>query len=258
MNERAGGKIKSVDKAMELIELLLQQRRTMTLQEIADASGYPKSTVHGLLATLCAHRMVQQGEDGRYGLGIRLFECGCAVSAGWDISVAARPHLEQLAAKTGGSAYIALLDGDSALSFDRCIGSGGLQVVPELGSRMPLHATAQGKLLLAQMNDKQVLKVLQRSGMQAFTPHTITDPQSLVASLGEIRRSDLAVEDGEYKIGLRSAASPVRDRFGQVRYALGVVGLYRKVQCDEFQQAIAQLQLQARQLSRAIGWLGTL
>lgn len=256
MNERAGGKIKSVDKAMELIELLLQQRRAMTLQEIADASGYPKSTVHGLLFTLCAHRMVQQGEDGRYGLGIRLFECGCAVSAGWDISAAARPHLEQLASRTGGSTYIALLEGDSALSFDRCIGSGGLQVVPELGSRMPLHATAQGKLLLAQMNDRQVLKVLQRSGMQAFTPHTITDPQSLVASLGEIRRNDLAVEDGEYKIGLRSAASPVRDRFGQVRYALGVVGLYRKVQCDEFQQAITQLQLQARQLSRAIGWLG--
>lgn len=256
MSERTAGKIKSVDKAMELIEILLQHRRPMTLQEVSDVSGYPKSTVHGLISTLCAHRMVQQQEDGRYALGIRLFECGCAVSAGWDISVAARPHLEQLAAKTGGSAYIALLDGDSALSFDRCIGSGGLQVMPEMGSRMPLHATAQGKLLLAQMNDRQALKVLQRSGMQAYTPHTIIDPQRLLLSLQEIRRTGLAVEDGEYKIGLRSAAAPVRDRFGQVRYALGVVGLYRRVQCDEFQQALTQLQLQARQLSRAIGWIG--
>lgn len=258
MSERISGKIKSVDKAMELIELLLQRRNPMSLQEIAEASGYPKSTVHGLLATLCAHRVVQQGDDGRYGLGVFLFECGCAVSAGWDITVAARPHLEQLAAKTGGSTYIALLDGDSALSFDRCIGSGGLQVIPELGSRMPLHATAQGKLLLAQMKDKQVLKVLQHSGMQAYTPHTIIDPQKLLLSLQEIRRNDLAVEDGEYKIGLRSAAAPVRDRFGQVRYALGIVGLYRKVQCDEFQQALMQLQMQARQLSRAIGWMGTI
>ncbi len=256
MSEIQSGRVRSVDKAMELIELLLSHRVPMTLQELADASGYPKSTVHGLLSTLRGHRMVQQNDDGRYALGVRLFECGCAVSAGWDITLAARPHLEQLAARTGGSAFISLLDGDSALSFDRCIGSGGLQVVPEIGSRMPLHATAQGKLLLAQLPDREVLKVLQRSGMQAFTPHTITDEQRLLFALGEVREKGYAVEDGEYKIGLRAAAAPIYDRFGQVRYALGVVGLYRRVQCDEFMKALQQLQQQAYQLSRTAGWNG--
>ena len=249
-----GGKVRSVDKAMELLELLLQRRTPMTLQQLAEESGYPKSTVHALLATLRSHSMVQQQPDGRYALGIRLFECGCAVSAAWDITAAARPCLEQLAARTGGSAFIALLDGDSVLSFDRCAGSGGLQVLPELGSRQPLHATAQGKLLLAYMGQREALALLQRVGMQAYTPHTITEPQRLLPVLAEIRKNGIAVEDGEYKIGLRAAAAPVYDRFGQVRYALGVVGLYRRVQCEEFQQAMAQLRLQARQLSRSIGW----
>ena len=245
--------VHSVDKAMELLELLLQNRLPMTLQELSAASGYPKSTVHALLATLRRHEMVRQNEDGRYDLGIRLFECGCAVAGRWDISRLAGPYLERLADQTGAGAFLAVLEGDHAISFDQRSGGDGLMVIPEVGSRLPLHATSQGKLLLSQLSDNDALQRLQRAGLHAYTPHTVTDIGRLLHVLEIIRREGYAVEDGEYKIGLRSVAAPVRDRFGQVRYALGAVGLFRRVGSDEFRHAVEQTVLHARQLSRALG-----
>ena len=245
--------VHSVDKAMELLELLLRRRMPMTLQELSAAVGYPKSTVHALLATLRRHEMVRQNDDGRYALGIRLFECGCAVAEGWDVSRVARPYLERLAAQTGASAFISVLEGDHAISLDQCAGGDGLQVIPEVGSRLPLHATAQGKLFLSQLSESDAMQRLQRSGMTAYTPHTVTDPAALLRALEPIRRDGYAVENGEYKIGLRAAAAPVSDRSGKVRYALGVVGLFRRVESAEFQYAAEQTILLARQLSQALG-----
>ncbi len=246
--------VQSVDKAMTLLEILLRHRAPMSLQELAAASGYPKSTTHALLATMRGHAVIEQREDGRYALGIRLFECGCAVSSAWDIGRLAHPHLEQLAAAAGASAFLALLDGVNAISFDQSISDSGLQVVPAIGGRMPLHATSQGKVLLSCKSDREVLQILEKSGMQAFTPHTITDPNRFVEGLAAVRQQGYAVEDGEYRIGLRSAAAPVYDRDGRVRYALGVAGLFRRVQAEDFQNAIAHLVHQARQLSMALGW----
>lgn len=248
--------VHSVDKAMTLLEILLSHRAPMTLQELAGSSGYPKSTVHALLTTMRAHAMIEQQNDGRYALGIRLFECGCAVSSAWDIGRLAHPHLEQLAGATGASAFLALLDDKNAISFDQCISATGLQVVPAVGGRMPLHATSQGKVLLSCMSDREVVKLLEEGGMQAFTPHTITDPRRFVAGLAAVRQNGYAVEDGEYRIGLRSAAAPVYDSSGRVRYALGVAGLFRRVQSEDFQNAVAHLIHQARQLSMALGWRG--
>ena len=253
--EPARGGVRSVGKAMELLEVLLARRRPMSLGELTEAMGYPKSTLDALLATLRAYSAIEQREDGRYYLGVRLFECGCAVSEAWDITRAARPHLEQLAERTCASAFLSLLEGGTVISLDQCAASTGtgLQVVVEIGTRLPLHATAQGKLLLSRLSDSEALSRLSAAGMPAFTPHTITEPQRLMAALADIRRAGCAVEDGEYKIGLRAAAAPVLDRGGQLRYALGVVGLFRRVASEEFQRAMAETIRQARQLSAALG-----
>lgn len=248
------GRVRSVDKAMVLIETLLAHRAPMSLQELSAAAGYPKSTVHALLSTLRAHSMVAQDADGRYMLGLRLFECGCAVSAAWDISRVARPYLEKLASLTGGSAFLSLIEGDHVISFDQCTGGTGVQVVPEVGSRLPLHATSQGKLLLSYLSESDAAQRLRRAGLPPFTPHTLTDIDMLLAALPAIRADGFAVEDGEYKVGLRSVSAPVRDAAGQVRYALGAVGLFRRVHSEEFRSIVARTTELAAALSAALGW----
>lgn len=254
MEARRQGTVRSVGKALGLLEILLSRRSPLSLQELSAAAGIPKSTAHALLSTLREHAMVEQHSDGRYSLGIRLFECGCAVSASWDISRLSQPHLEQLSAETGASSFISLQDGDSVISFAQCTGSGGMPVVPEVGYRLPLHATSQGKLLLAQRSDAEVRNLMDSVGMAAFTPHTFTDPARLLAALAAIRQQGYAVEDGEYKIGLRSVSAPIRDSGGQARYALGVVGLFRRTRSPEFEAAVEAVCRHARQLSAALGY----
>ncbi len=254
--ETKGNQVRSVAKAMELLEALLARRAPMTLRELAGAVGYPKSTVHALLSTLREHGMVAQGEDGRYTLGIRLFECGCAVSDSWDLSRTARAYLEKLADETGGSSFLSVLEDGYVISLDQCTGGSGVQVVPEVGFRLPLHATSQGKLLLATLPDHEIVRRMQRVGMPVFTPHTIADVETLLSRAAEIRARGYAVEDGEYKIGLRSVSAPVYDVNGRVCCAIGVVGLFRKVSSEEFQRIIGQVARHAQRLSRALGYHG--
>ena len=99
----AGTVVQSVDKAMVLLEILYREQRPMYLMELSDASAYPKSTTHALLATMCNHGVVRQYRDGRYFLGLKLAQYGQSVSPVWEISREIYPHLMQLAKAGGGS-----------------------------------------------------------------------------------------------------------------------------------------------------------
>lgn len=250
------GPVKALGKAMELLELLLRARRPMSLQELCARSGYPKSTAHALLTTLREYQTVDQDPDGRYRLGIRLYECGCAVSAMWDVRRVAHPFLEQLAQALGTGTYLAARSGDHVISIDACAASSGsgLQVSAETGTPLPLHATAQGKLLLAEASEQELRRYCRLVGLQPYTRHSISSPEALSAALAEIRQQGYALEDGEYKVGLRAAAAPVRDADGVTVYALGTLGLFPRVQSEVFQQAVALTLDAAARLSAALGY----
>lgn len=245
---------RSLEKALRLLDLLANQRRPMSLAELAQTTGYPKSTTHLLLSTLRSCSYVEQRPDGRYFLGIRLYECGQAVASEWDISAAARPFLERLAAQTGASAVVTWLGGGHILNIEQYAGRSGVQVLSEVGSRLPLHATAQGKLYLSTLSDANACALLRAAGMQAFTPHTLTTQEAVLEQLRQIRQDGCAIENGEYKIGLRAVCAPVHDREGRVRYAIGVLGLFRYVNSREFDAAIVAVRESAQQLSAALGF----
>ena len=250
------GPVKALGKAMELLELLLRERQPMSLQTLCARSGYPKSTAHALLTTLREYEMIAQDPDGRYRLGIRLYECGCAVSALWDVRRVAHPFLEQLAQALGTGVFLAVRSGDHAVSIDACAASSGsgLQVSAETGTPLPLHATAQGKLFLAAASEQEVRRYCRLAGLRPYTRHSLSSPEELTAALAAVRQQGCAIEDGEYKVGLRAMAAPVYDADGTLSCALGAVGLFPRVQSEEFQQAVARTVDAAARLSAALGY----
>ena len=247
------GEVRSLSKALELLDILHRSGAPMSLQHLSQASGYPKSTIYALLATLRRHGCIRQERDGRYALGVRLFEWGCGAAAAWKITDVARPYLERLAADAGSTAVLSYIDGGGIVVIDQQIGGSSIHIASEIGSHVPLHATSQGKLFLASLPDATVKLLLTGQGMPAFTPHTITDMTALFPELQRIRESGYAIENGEYKIGLRSVSAPVPDQSGALRYTLSVVGLFRRIDSQEFENAVARVSEAARQLSRAIG-----
>lgn len=251
-----GNTIHSVAKAMELLQLLNTVGEPMTLTAISARSGLPKSTVFGLLTTMRDYDVVTQRSDGRYALGLRLFEYGCRVSSSWNGSAVARPYMEHLAAEVNASAMLSICENGHVVTLDQVEGRGDLRIVSNLGAPLPIYCTSQGKVFLAHMSESEAAGLLSRTAFTPFTPHTIADAKALLAVLPQIRADGYAVENGEYKIGLRSIAAPVRDRSGIVQYTVGVIGMFRSVHSEEFQQAIACVVSTGRMISAALGFSG--
>ena len=250
MNEST---VKSLSKAIDILDILAAARGGLKLGAISDRSGYPKSTVHALLSTMRDRGLAAQQDDGSYTLGIRLFEYGSAVSRGFDIAKVCRPYLEKLASLTGANAVISMIDNGGVVSFDYAASSSGIQIMPEIGVRLPLHATSQGKLMLSLLPFGRVIRLMDEYGMQPFTPHTVADTEALARQLAVIRDNGCAVEDGEYKIGLRSVSAPVYDSSGEAKYTLTTIGFFRRTTGEEFLSAVRHTKEQAERLSEALG-----
>ena len=246
--------VQSVAKALRLLDLLMEARQPLTLTALSERTGWPKSTIHGLLTAMRENSVIEQQGDGRYCLGMRLFEYGCAVSAGWSISDLARPHLQNLANVTGESAFLSILERTEAITIEQVQSRAGLRVVSEIGTRLPLHCTSQGKVFLAAMSDDEAQRVLSRRALEPYTPNTLVAWERFAQTLGDVRRQGYAVEDGEYKYGLCSCSAPVRDRTGAIRYAVGIVGMFDSAQSPAFQRDVELTRAAAAQISTALGY----
>ncbi len=246
--------VQSVAKALRLLDLMMEARQPLSITTLSEMTGWPKSTVHGLISTLRESSVVEQHGDGRYGLGVRLFEYGCAVSSGWSVSDLAKPHLQHLANVTGESVFLSVLDRTEAITIEQVQSRAGLRVVSEVGTRLPLHCTSQGKVFLAAMSDAVVRRVLSRRTLEPYTPNTMVTQEAIMQALGAVRRQGWAVEDGEYKFGLCSCSAPVRDSSGAVRYAVGIVGMFDNARSPDFARDIELTRGAAAQISTALGY----
>lgn len=255
MTGREPGGVRSVGKAMELLSCLTGG--PLSLGELSRRTGIPKATVHGLLSAMRPSAVVEQSpEDGKYRLGVRLFEYGCAVSQGWNVLEAAAEPMRRVAEETGESVSIAALDRGEVLVLDCADAHSDLRVVSRKGARLPVHCTSQGKLLLSYLPEGRRRSLLRSCDFTAYTPHGHTDAASLEAEVPEILARGYALENGEYRIGLRSVSAPVFDVNGDATYAVCVVGMFRRVNSPELERAVRLLLEAAERISFELGYRG--
>lgn len=242
--------IQSVAKAMKLLDLLAESQEPRSLAELSARTGWPKSTVHGLLSTMRESSVVAQDEEGRYMLGIRLFEYGCMLSNSWTIVERARPYIQHISYHTGETVFLSILDRGEVITLERADNRTGLQASAEMGCRLPVHCTSQGKLFLAYMPEQDREAILKRTELREYTTHTLTTRQELEQELAKIREQGYAIENGEYKKGLRSVSAPIYDAGGRVHYAIGIIGMFRQIESDKFLRAISVVKETADTISR--------
>ena len=112
----------------------MEAHQPLTLAALSEQTGWPKSTIHGLLSTMRESAVVDQQSDGRYCLGVRLFEYGCAVGASWSVSDLAKLHLQHLASVTGPSVFLSMLNRSEVITIEQVQSRPGLRVVSEVGT----------------------------------------------------------------------------------------------------------------------------
>lgn len=247
--------VHSVEKAIRLLDCFWESGGSLSLTELVQKTGWAKSTVHGLLASMVESAVVEQDkEDGRYRLGYHLFELGSAVAARWDVVGAVRPRLENLAHTVGESAYLARLSGDELILVACVEPRSGFRVSSEPGTRIPLHCSSQGKCILANMPEEQAREMLVRKGLPRLTPNTITTWEGLSSQLALTRELGYSMERGEYRLGLQSVAAPVYTSDGRCIYAIGMVGIQSAGQLGADQSVIRAVKQAAAEVSYDLGW----
>lgn len=203
---RTGG-VQSVDRAIDLLELLADAGGEATLSELAGRTALPLPTIHRLMRTLLARGYVRQLPSRRYTLGPRLIRLGDAASR--QFGADARPFLARLADELGESANLAIIDRDMAVYVAQASSTRSMRMFTEVGRRVYTHSTGVGKAILAQLPDPAVADIVTRAGMPPATAKSIDAVPELLAELDRIRERGYAIDDGEQEIGVRCFAVPV-------------------------------------------------
>lgn len=219
----------------------------LTLTELAERAALPLTTTHRLVADLVSGGALERQPDGAYVVGRRLWALGLLAPVSRGLRDVSLPFLQDLSATTGENAHIAVRDGAWALYVERISGRLAVPIVSRSGTRLPLHATAVGKVLLAHAPDDVVEQALRHP--HRITDRTVVERGPLLRQLAAVRRRGYALTDEEMSVGTTSVAVPVVDRDGQVVAALGVVAAATR---REPARLVPVLELAARGISRRI------
>lgn len=215
---------------MELLDLIGENNKPMSLTEISEELGWPKSTIHGLIATLRDYNYVSQSEvDGKYFLGIRLFELGNLLQSSWNVHNLARPVMVKLNARFNETVHLAAEEKGEVLYLEKINSNRLFSIVSQVGSRLPMHCTGVGKVLLAFMPNNQAMRILQKQPMQAYTSRTITTLEAMERELKQIREKGYGSDNGEIMDSLSCVAAPIYDSSGKVHYALSISGINNNI-----------------------------
>lgn len=217
--------VRSVERTVDLLDLLAPSGRALTLTQIARSLRAPKSTTFDILRTLVARGLVAfdpQARTYRLGLGFARFAPPEPVAL--DVDTLAKPHLESLAQQTRETAYITRREGDAMYYTSKVDSPEPLRYIAQVGLRRPLHATASGKLALAAMADTEVRAWVKRHGLPRYTPNTIVRVTDLLRQLATIRRRGYAVNTGEFLPDLFGVSAPLTDAGGRMIGAISVGG----------------------------------
>ena len=184
--------------------------------------------------------------------GIGLLRLAGATTARLDVVQEARPISRKLAADTGETVNVAVLADRSALYLDQVAGSSALQSHNWVGQHIPLHATANGKVLLLDLDDARQGEMLGR--LQAYTDTTITTRDKLRKELVQVREQGYAVAVDELEVGLAAIAAPIHNAHGDVIASMSVSGPTFRLTEERIQQIIPPLVEAAQEVSHRLGW----
>ena len=244
--------VQSVDRAITILELLAHDGES-SVTEIAGGLGVHKSTAFRLLATLEAHRLVEQINDrGRYRLGVGNLRLAGATTARLDVVTEARPVSRQLATDTGETVNITVRSDTSALYLDQAAGSSALQSHNWVGQRIPLHATSNGKVLISELADEDLAEAL--PDLPRFTDLTITSRRRLIDELAEVRRLGYALAVDELELGLTAAAAPIRSAHGDIIASMSISGPTFRLDQRRLAEAVPMVVAAALEVSHRLGW----
>lgn len=215
--------IQVADRLFHVLELLAETGH-MGLLEISKELELNKSTVHRVLNSLIYMGYVKQNQaTSKYALTYKICRLSNNMLSQIDLVEMAHPYLKELSYKTGETVHLVVKDDTNAVYIDKVENDANVvRLISTIGKSVPLYCSGVGKAMLSEMEEKSVRKIWQYSDIKKYTDKTITDYDSLLRELENIRKRGFAIDDEENEPGVKCVALPINDFTGKPGYAISI------------------------------------
>ena len=243
----------TLEKCVQILTLLSDAVPTLSVAEIADVMGLPRSTAYRYVAALRAHGLVEADSDiGGYRLGAKILDLAASMDRKslYDLAV---PIMERISRETGETVILCGLRENVGVCMEKVEGHHALRVSYELGDTYPLHAAATGKAIFAYLDVVERRRIVDTIGFPRLTDTTITDARKLREELARIRKNGYAESHGESIAGTRGLAAPIFSRTGHVSASIGISAPEHRVQGIARENMVGLLLRAADALTQELG-----
>ena len=222
---RAGWRVRSVVKALHILELFSPTQTELSLAQLSRLTDMPKSTLLNMLKTLESEGyLLHLQETQTYRLGYKTLQLGYSIRSSMPIIQYAIPFMEDLMSKTHETVYLTTHVNGQVFYLDGVYYSRRFGKYSITGKTLPLHCTGCGKAMLSYMTREETEAIIRKWGLRRFTPNTITDPQALFDEIAATRERGYAIDTEEETLGVRCAATAIRNTQGRPVGAVSIQG----------------------------------
>ena len=217
-------KNQSLERGFQILEYLGDSTKGRAVSDVARATGLHRATAHRLLEVLCGMGYAYKGEDRRYWIGYNSHLFGNRSNMVARITHHAHPYLVTLAHEVDETIALGFLEGIQVFIADRVSTERAHRSDVQIGTYFDAHATSLGKALLSVRPVNEVRASYKNTRLSAYTGKTITDVESLLRDLTNIKKRGYSINDEEGSPGIRSVSAPVLNPLGRAACALAVSG----------------------------------
>lgn len=242
--------MKSFEKMFNILALYSMERTHLSISEIQEELGYPKSTVFRILDTLERFGYIERNQENhRYHLGINFFRLGSIVQSQLDIRSVSLPVMRKLAESTSETVELNIRDGISRVCIEKVDSPLPVRNFVRVGERRPLYLGASGKVLLAFLPEADQEKII-----YAIAQETQVDQPSITKDFERIRSQGYAVTRGERIPGSFAVAAPIFDKDGQITASLTIAGPLQRLTTDREQDLVDKILKASAEISTNLGY----
>lgn len=245
-------RIKSVDKAISILEMMALERKDLTVTEIGHSLKMGKGTVHRFLSTLKARKFVQQdAETKKYGFGIRAYDLGISIRKEAFLKNLMIPELRELASQCRESVNAAILEYDEIIYIAHLESEETLRFYMQEGSRLPATCTAMGKVLLSSLPNEVLLRMFTgEDRLKRQTKYSIDSVEQLMRVIAEVRKKNLAYDREECFLGVSCIAAPIRNYRNDIIAAISITAPKIRMKAERTAELAKLLTASAEEISK--------
>ncbi|AZO93784.1 IclR family transcriptional regulator [Halocella sp. SP3-1] len=252
-NKKPQQLVQSLNRALDVIEKLVESNKSMGVTELSDSLGLHKSTVYRLLATLGYRGYIEQDDYNKYKVGLKLFEIGGLVLTSLDLREQIKPYLKRLREETSETVHLGIMDKTEVVYIDKEETSETIRMYSRIGRRVPAHCTSLGKVILAYSKPDLIDQVV-KNGLTGCTDKTIIGENQFRKHIKEVFEQGYAIDDEEHRMGIRCISGPIFNFNQDVIASFSISAPINRMTYERIDELVEVVHRYTKQISAAFGY----